>query len=209
MKFLCFLDLKIDRVTPTNYSTEFNFFGVFMLLVLLIVFIALPVLEISLMIHVGQVLGTWNTVALIILSAVVGASLVRSQGVAKLIMVREKVARGELPGLEIVESVMLALAGVLLVLPGFITDLIGVLFITPFTRKPIAQYIFSRMKVNIVSSQSFNQSNNPFGQSPFGHSPFDKDSQDQSGNTFEGDYETKPEEVKPEHRLDNQDDDKK
>ena len=179
-----------------------------MLLVLLLVFIALPVLEISLMIHVGQVLGTWNTVALIILSAVVGASLVRSQGIAKLIMVREKIARGELPGIEIVESVMLAIAGVFLVLPGFITDFIGVLFITPFTRKFIAKYIFSRMKVNIVSNQQFNQSNNPFGNSPFG-SPLDQNHHDQSGNTFDGDFETKPDEVKPEHRIDNQDDEKR
>ncbi|RYV03502.1 hypothetical protein SOPP22_04370 [Shewanella sp. OPT22] len=173
-----------------------------MLLALLIIFIALPVLEISLMIHVGQVLGTWNTVALIILSAVIGASLVRSQGVAKLILVREKMAKGELPGIEIVESMMLAIAGVFLVLPGFITDFIGLLFITPFTRKPIAQYIFSRMKVNIVSNQSFGQPNNPFGSSPFDHH-----SNDQHGNTFEGDFERKPEEVKPENRLN--DDEKK
>ncbi len=174
-----------------------------MLIVLLLVFIALPVLEISLMIHVGQVLGTWNTVALIILSAVVGASLVRSQGVAKLIMVREKIAAGEVPGLEIVESVMLAIAGVFLVLPGFITDFIGVLFITPFTRQPIAKLIFTRMRLNIVSGQQFNQPDNPFGGSPFERNP-----RDQSGNTYDGDFETRPEQVKPEHRIDNQEDDK-
>ena len=175
-----------------------------MLLVLLVVFIGLPILEISLMIHVGQILGTWNTVALIILSAVIGASLVRSQGVAKLILVREKMAKGELPGLEIVESMMLAIAGVFLVLPGFITDFIGILFITPFTRKPIAQYVFSRMKVNIVSNQNFGQANNPFNNSPFEKKPFDQD-----GNTFEGDFERKSDEVQPEKRIDNQDENKK
>ena len=174
-----------------------------MLLAVLFIFIALPVLEISLMIHVGQILGTWNTVALIILSAVIGASLVRSQGVAKLLLVREKMAKGELPGLEIVESMMLAVAGVFLVLPGFITDFIGLLFITPFTRKPIANYVFSRMKVNIVSNQNFGQQNNPFGHSPFDQKPFD-----QGGNTFEGDFERKNDEIKPEHRLKDEDDER-
>ncbi|MGB0894156.1 MAG: FxsA family protein [Parashewanella sp.] len=161
-----------------------------MLLVLLAIFVVLPILELTLMIHVGTVLGAWNTVALVVFTAVVGGSLVRSQGIEKLKSMREKVALGEAPGLDIIESMMLAMAGIMLVLPGFITDFIGLLFLTPLTRRPIAEYFFKRMQVNMTMKGQFHQSGNPFSQ---------------QGSTFEGDFENKSEpekEVNPNNRLD-------
>ncbi|MBE8168637.1 MAG: FxsA family protein [Shewanella sp.] len=168
-----------------------------MLLVLLALFILIPVLELSLMIHVGGIIGTWNTVGLVIFTAVVGGSLVRSQGLETLYSVREKIAKGEAPGKEIVEGMMLAIAGVFLVLPGFITDFIGLLFLTPITRAPIATFLFKRMKVNMVNQGQFNQS---------GHNPFSSNKPSSNDdNTFEGDFERKTEEVKPEHRISDKD----
>ncbi|MCL1078532.1 FxsA family protein [Parashewanella spongiae] len=168
-----------------------------MLPVLLLLFILIPVLELSLMIHVGGVIGTWNTVGLVIFTAVVGGSLVRSQGLETLHNVRAKLANGETPGKEIVEGMMLAIAGVFLVLPGFITDFIGLLFLTPITRAPIAAFMFKRMRVNMVNQGQFNQS---------GHNPFSSNgSGPNDHNTFEGDFERKSEEVKPEHRIDDKD----
>ncbi|RLV59536.1 FxsA family protein [Parashewanella curva] len=166
-----------------------------MIFALLGIFILLPILEIALMIHVGTVLGTWNTVALIILTTIIGGSLVRSQGIENLKKVRSKVDHGEMPGSEIIQSMMLAIAGVMLFLPGFITDFVGVLFLTPFTRKPIANFLLAKMKVQIVNRQAGFHYQQGFG----------KDGYKNDGDVFEGDFERKSEEVKPENRLDDKD----
>lgn len=103
-------------------------------LIMFIIFVLIPVVELSVLIRVGEVLGSWNTVALVILTAVVGVSLVRSQGLSTLMSVQKKLAAGEAPGQEIVEGMMLAMAGILLLIPGFVTDLIGLILLTPITR---------------------------------------------------------------------------
>lgn len=86
--------------------------------ILLLMFITVPVIEIALFIQVGGILGLWPTVALILITAIVGASLVRSQGLQTLVTVQQRMQKGELPAQQIVEGVMLAVAGVLLLTPG-------------------------------------------------------------------------------------------
>lgn len=76
-------------------------------------------IEIALFIQVGGVLGVWPTIALVLLTAIVGASLVRSQGLQTLLTVQQRLAQGQLPAQQILEGVMLAVAGVLLLTPGF------------------------------------------------------------------------------------------
>lgn len=87
--------------------------------ILLFLFIAVPVIEIALFIQVGGVLGVWPTIALVLLTAIVGASLVRSQGLQTLLTVQQRLAQGQLPAQQILEGVMLAVAGVLLLTPAF------------------------------------------------------------------------------------------
>ena len=96
-----------------------------MFLILFLIFVLIPVVELSVLIRVGEILGTWTTIGLVLFTAVLGVSLVRSQGLSTLMQVQQKLARGEAPGQEIVEGMMLAMAGVLLVIPGFVTDFIG------------------------------------------------------------------------------------
>lgn len=164
-----------------------------------------PALEVSVLMRVSDALGGWNTFALVILTAAVGVSLVRSQGVATLMSVQRKLATGEMPGQEIVEGMMLALAGILLFIPGFITDFIGLLLLTPFTRAPIAAFTLKRLQLRVVSSR-FGQN----GQGPFANGPFGQQGQDpfqssehssKDGDIIDGEYERKPDEVKPESRL--------
>lgn len=163
-----------------------------MFLILFLLFVLIPVIELSVLIQVGDVLGAWTTVGLCLFTAIVGVSLVRSQGVSTLMQVQQKMARGEAPGQEIVEGMMLAMAGVLLLIPGFVTDFIGLLLLTPFTRKPIAGWVFKRMQLNVqMRSQA------PFG-SGFSQGPFDPTAQNpferhqkQEGNVFDGDFERK------------------
>ncbi|MGR5542676.1 FxsA family protein, partial [Vibrio campbellii] len=89
---------------------------------LLIAFIFVPIIEIALFVQVGGVIGMWPTIALVLLTAIVGASLVRSQGIQTLLSVQSRLEQGELPAQQILEGVMLAVCGVLLLTPGFMTD---------------------------------------------------------------------------------------
>lgn len=184
-----------------------------MFLILLLVFIIVPALELSVLIQVGDALGVWPTIGLVFFTAIVGVSLVRSQGLSTLMTVQQKLARGEAPGQEIVEGMMLAAAGVLLLIPGFVTDALGLLLLTPFTRAPIAAFMYKRMQLKVMANGGvhggFGQQG-PFNQSPFGQNPFEPP-RDQN-NTFEGDFEHKddPSQKRPEsHQIDNKDDPRK
>lgn len=124
--------------------------------ILLFLFIAVPVIEIALFIQVGGVLGVWPTIALVLLTAIVGASLVRSQGLQTLLTVQQRLAQGQLPAQQILEGVMLAVAGVLLLTPGFFTDILGMLVLLPAPRAYFAKQLMSRVVVgNIHASGAY------------------------------------------------------
>ncbi|WP_428773278.1 FxsA family protein [Vibrio sp.] len=152
--------------------------------ILLLLFIFVPIIEIGLFIQVGGFLGLWPTLALVIITALVGASLVRSQGIQTLLTVQSRLQQGEIPAQQILEGVMLAVAGVLLLTPGFMTDALGMVVLLPGPRAALARQLMSKVEVKAsgsYSSQHFHRG--PFDQGPF--QPGDK------GNTFEGEYERK------------------
>lgn len=164
--------------------------------ILLLLFIFVPIIEIGLFISVGGYLGLWPTIALVLITAFVGASLVRSQGLQTLMSVQGKLQQGELPAQQILEGVMLAIAGVLLLTPGFMTDALGMLVLLPAPRAAIAKYLMSKIVVKSVGGGfqggfqqgPFNQG--PHDEPPFNQGPFDA----QKGDTFEGEYERKDDE---------------
>ncbi len=161
--------------------------------ILLILFIVVPVIEIGLFIQVGGVLGLWPTIAIVLITAMVGASLVRSQGLRTLLNVQSRVRRGELPAQQIVEGVLLAVAGVLLLTPGFMTDLLGMIILLPAPRALLAKYVIGRVVIkgaNAFQNGRFQQ----YGQS---NDPFDRQDREQ-GSTFEGEYQRKDDD---QHRL--------
>ncbi|KOE84823.1 membrane protein FxsA [Vibrio aestuarianus] len=153
--------------------------------ILLLLFIFVPIIEIGLFIQVGGILGLWPTIALVLLTAFVGASLVRSQGLQTLLSVQNRLQQGELPAQQIFEGVMLAVAGVLLLTPGFMTDVLGMLVLLPAPRAIIAKYLMSKMVVKGMASG--------FHSNPYEHDPFHHDSHRSSeqGDTFEGEFERK------------------
>jgi UPF0716 protein FxsA len=171
-----------------------------MLIILLLLFVLIPVIELSVLIEVGDAIGALSTVALVFLTAIVGVSLVRSQGLSTLMQVQQKLARGEAPGKEIVEGMMLAAAGVLLLIPGFVTDFIGLLLLTPFTRSPIAAFLFKRMQLRVKTSGGGlgGLGGQGFGgfQSRSGQNPFKED-----GNVFDADFERKDEPTPRSHHI--------
>lgn len=167
--------------------------------ILLLLFIFVPIIEIGLFIQVGGFLGLWPTIALVLVTAFVGASLVRSQGLQTLMSVQGRLQQGELPAQQILEGVMLAVAGVLLLTPGFLTDALGMLVLLPAPRAAIAKYLMSKMVVKSVGGNSFHGSFNSeqFGQNPFHRDPFEN----KDGSTFEGEYERKDDENNDKNRL--------
>lgn len=157
--------------------------------ILLFLFIAVPVIEIALFIQVGGVLGVWPTIALVLLTAMVGASLVRSQGLQTLLTVQQRLAQGQLPAQQILEGVMLAVAGVLLLTPGFFTDILGMLVLLPAPRAYLAKQLMSRVVVgNIHASGADFEQPNPF-----------RDRSNPNGTTYEGEFERKDDQ--DQHRL--------
>ena len=106
-----------------------------MLKVLLLLFIAVPLLELYLLIEVGAGLGGFFTIALCVLTAAIGGILIRLQGVQTLFSAQQQLAQGQPPEQEMLHGFLLAIAGVCLFLPGFLTDAIGFLLLIPTLRK--------------------------------------------------------------------------
>ena len=104
---------------------------------LLILIIGIPLIEIYLFIKIGSQIGAFNTVLLIIITAIIGVAYVRYEGFNTLKSGIRQLIKNELPVYELVSGATLAFASLLLILPGFATDFIGILLVIPFTRKII------------------------------------------------------------------------
>jgi UPF0716 protein FxsA len=114
---------------------------------LLILFIVLPIVELWLLIKVGSIIGALPTIALVILTAIIGSQLVRHQGLMVLRRVRETQARNEPPALALLDGAALLFAGFLLIMPGFITDTLGFLLLVPKLRERIARALLARVVI--------------------------------------------------------------
>lgn len=114
---------------------------------LLLLFIVMPILEMWLLITVGQQIGALPTIGLVLLTAVVGLSLLRRQGFDTLFRARSRLDAGELPAMEMAEGLVLALCGALLLTPGFVTDAIGFVGLVPPLRRRVVSLLVSRMEV--------------------------------------------------------------
>ena len=102
---------------------------------LVLLFLLVPLAEIYLLIEVGSIVGAWATVGLVVLTAVVGAALMRAQGLATVFRARTSMAKGEVPALELLEGAVILVAGALLLTPGFLTDAAGFVCLIPSVRQ--------------------------------------------------------------------------
>ncbi|MCF7984360.1 MAG: FxsA family protein [Thiohalocapsa sp.] len=110
------------------------------MLLFLLLFVAAPLIELYFLIQVGSVIGALPTIALSVLTAVIGGALVRLQGVAVLMRVREMLERDEMPALEMLDGAVLLVCGFALLLPGFVTDAVGFLLLIP----PLRHWLIRR-----------------------------------------------------------------
>ena len=112
----------------------------FLVRFLFVFFIAIPLVEMLLLFEVSDQIGGLNTLGLVVLTAVIGVQVLKSQGLSTLMRANQRLESGQLPAQEIIEGMMLAGAGALLLTPGFITDTLGFIFLTGPLRRPIARY---------------------------------------------------------------------
>lgn len=110
---------------------------------LFILFIVIPLAEMLLLFEVSDQIGGFYTLALVVATAVIGVQILKRQGLSTLLRANQRLQSGQLPAQEIVEGMMLAGAGALLLTPGFITDTLGFLFLTGPVRRAIAGRIIN------------------------------------------------------------------
>ena len=116
----------------------------------LIAVLALPLLEIAGFVVVGRAIGVFATLGLVLLAGVLGVLVLRAKGMALPFQLRAAVERGELPGRSIADAMLVALAGGLLIIPGFVTDIVALLLLLP----PVRGLIYTALsrKLKVVSS---------------------------------------------------------
>lgn len=105
-----------------------------MFLKLFLAFTLIPFLEIYLLIKIGTHIGAFNTVMVVILTGFLGALLARYQGLQTIQRVRKSLDRGEMPASEMLDALLILLAGIVLLTPGFLTDIAGLMLLIPRTR---------------------------------------------------------------------------
>ena len=116
---------------------------------LFIVFLVVPIIELAVIIQVGQAIGVWPTIALLLAISIGGAWLVKREGLGVWERFRRQVDAGRVPGKEIADGVMIIFAGALLLTPGFVTDVLGILLLLPPVRAFIRATVLSRLVVRV------------------------------------------------------------
>lgn len=128
--------------------------------ILIVLFIAIPVIEIYLLIKVGSVIGAIPTILMIIGTAVLGAALLRMQGISTFQRVQGAMQRGEIPAIEMLEGLILLISGALLLTPGFFTDAIGFIALIPPARR--AFIVWALQHSNIMQTTQFRQAQHTY-----------------------------------------------
>jgi len=134
-------------------------------LTLLVLFVVVPLVEIYVLIQVGQVIGAWWTVLLLILDSVLGAWLVRREGARAWQALREALGSGRMPAAELADGALVLIGGTLMLAPGFVTDVVAFFMILPLTRP-----LFRRLLGYLVARRVTTLAVGPFG-AAFGPGP--------------------------------------
>jgi UPF0716 protein FxsA len=125
-----------------------------MLLPLVLLFIVVPIAELAVIIQVGQAIGVWWTIALLIADSILGSALMRSQGRAAWRRFGEATQAGRVPAREVLDGALVVFGGALLLTPGFITDILGLILLIPPTRAVVRGILVRRLAHRMVVSVS-------------------------------------------------------
>jgi len=122
--------------------------------IMFLFFLLVPFAEIYLLLTVGGIIGAFPTIALVVFTAVLGASLLKKQGFETFKRFQENLAQGSLPTYEIIEGPILLVGGALLLTPGFITDMMGFVCLIPPLRRRVAQYVIEKHLIQVIQAGS-------------------------------------------------------
>ena len=115
-------------------------------------FTVIPILELYILIRLGGVIGALPTVLLVVLTCTAGAALARAQGVSVWSRVQRELNAGRFPGNDLIDGLLLLLAGVTLLTPGILTDIAGFLLLVPVTRYPVREWLKRRFRRTLDSA---------------------------------------------------------
>jgi len=124
--------------------------------ILFLAFLLIPLIEIACFIMIGSAIGLWPTLLGVLVTAVAGSLLLRFQGISIVNDIRATMGRGELPARSLADAMMIGLAGILLLTPGYFTDLLGLLLLIPPVRTALYAWLRSRVRVVATTSSSSN-----------------------------------------------------
>jgi len=123
-----------------------------MLLPLVLLFIVVPIAELAVLIQVGQAIGVWWTIAILVVDSILGSILMRMQGRVTWRRFNEAVQGGRIPAREVIDGALVILGGALLLTPGFITDILGLALLLPPTRALVRVVLARRLEHRLVAS---------------------------------------------------------
>ena len=155
---------------------------------LFIIFILVPLIELYILLEVGSIIGSGWTFLIIIATAILGTKLVKQQGLSTWQTIQQKMAQGQLPAQSLFDGICILVSGVLLITPGFMTDALGLLLLTPAFRSVTYQQMGHRVRV--MGQHKFGQS----GQTNFEQeqtTSFERDDTPRNPTTLDGEYTRK------------------
>ncbi len=118
------------------------------------IFVIMTLLEIYVLVSVGESIGGFSTVLLVVITALIGSTLLKQQGWSTMAKAQESMARGQTPAFEMLEGVVILISGVLLLTPGFITDALGLLGLMPWSRTYFIDQILSKNAEKVFAQKN-------------------------------------------------------
>ena len=131
--------------------------------VLFIVFVVVPIAELYVLIQIGQAIGVLPTIALLIADSLLGAWLMRSQGRAAWLRFNAALAEGRVPGREVMDGALVIFGGALLLTPGFLSDILGLILLLPPTRAVVRKILLARFGSRILATAASGAQSRVFG----------------------------------------------
>ncbi|MEC9011106.1 MAG: FxsA family protein [SAR324 cluster bacterium] len=124
-----------------------------MLLKLFLAFTIIPVVEIYLLIQIGSAFGVFTSITLVVFTGFLGAYLARIQGLQTIFRIQESLREGRMPSEELLDALLIGVAGLVLLTPGFLTDTVGFVLLIPSTRNAIKSWLQSNIKTQYMSER--------------------------------------------------------
>ena len=118
------------------------------------IFVVVTLAEIYVLVSVGDAIGAWSTILLVIITALIGSTLLKQQGWSIMAKAQQNIAEGRTPALEMLEGVVILVSGVLLLTPGFITDGLGLLGLMPWSRRYFINHFLEKNAERVFSKRN-------------------------------------------------------